>query len=90
MAKEVLLSEIYYGESEGALRGVKALFDESRRRGYVHISRRDCEEYLKTQPAYTLYKPARKNYTRNAIVANSPGEIYQVTIRAIRMYTLLI
>ena len=78
VGKEVLLERIYYGNSAGARRGPKALYAQAREEGHTQITRKDCEEYLATQNTYTLYKPARRNYPRNAIIANSPGEIYQV------------
>ena len=79
VGKKVLLEGIYYGDSAGARRGPKALYAQAHEEGHTHITRKDCEEYLATQTTYTLYKPARRNYPRNSIVANFCGQIYQVT-----------
>lgn len=78
MGKKILLERIYYGDSTGARRGPKALYAQAREEGHTQITRKDCEEYLSSQTTYTLYKPARRNYPRNSIVANFCGQIYQV------------
>ena len=80
MAKQVLLESIYYGDSPGALRGPKALFEEAKKQGLAKITLKDCVDYLLGQPTYTLYRPARKNYRRNRIEANLAGEVVQIDI----------
>ena len=78
VGKEILLERIYYGDSAGARRGPRALYTQAREEGHTEITRKDCEEYLASQTTYTLYKPARRKYVRNSIVANFCGQVYQV------------
>ncbi len=73
------LEQIYYGTSPGALRGPRALCKQAKKEG-LNVTLKQCKEYLKSQSSYTLYKPARRNYKRNRIRANYPGEIYQIDI----------
>ena len=46
----------------------------------IHVSLQQCKDYLRRQPAYSLYRPARRNYKRNKIEANKPGEVVQIDI----------
>lgn len=86
MDKTLLLERIYYGDSPGALRGPQALFEQAREQGHTSISRKDCVEYLNTQPTYTLYRPARRNYPRNKIVTHFCGEVVQIDIMDMQRY----
>jgi hypothetical protein len=79
-----ILTQIYYGESSGAWRGPEALWKEVKRQaedkpGLRGISLSQCRIFLSSQPAYTLYRPARRNYPRNHITAFAAGEIVQVS-----------
>ena len=47
---------------------------------------KDCLEYLRSQPVYTLYRPARRNYRRNKIKANFCGEVFQMDIMDMKRY----
>ena len=40
----------------------------------------DCRDYLRTQPTYGLYRPARKKYERNKITTQFCGEVVQIDI----------
>jgi hypothetical protein len=77
----VQLAEIYYGNSTGAWRGPKALWEEARTRpGLQDLTLQQCKHFLASQPVYTKYRPARRNYPRNHIVANGVGQIVQIDI----------
>ena len=80
MDKTVLLERIYHGKSTGAFRGPKALFKQTQRLGHTNITLSDCYEYLSTLPSYSLYRPARRNYHRNAIIALFCGQVVQIDI----------
>lgn len=87
MGKTLLLENIYYGENPGALRGPTALYNEVKAQGHEHVTKQDCVKYLQTQPAYTLYRPARKKYQRNQVVAEFSGQILQVDIMDVSNYS---
>ena len=83
MDKTLLLARIYHGQGRqgsGAFRGPTALFKEARRLGHTHISMSDCHDFLRTQPTYGLYRPARKKYKRNRIMTQFCGEVVQLDI----------
>ena len=80
MEKAIQLGAIYYGDSPGALRGPQALFEQAKKQGLATITRKDCLDYLLTQPTHTLYRRARRNYKRNKIDVHSPGEVVLIDI----------
>lgn len=80
MDKEISMERVYYGRGPGALRGPDALIAELQSKGVHDITRAEVEKWLKSQPAYTLYRPARRNYTHNPITTNVPGEVFQIDI----------
>ena len=80
VGKEVHLERIYYGNSTGALRGPKALYEQAQREGLKEITRKDCEEYLKSQSVYTRFRPARRRYPRNRIISYFCGETVQIDL----------
>ena len=84
--KTLLLEGIYYGDSPGSLRGPRALYEQAKRQGYKNITQKDCVNYLLTQPVYTLYRPARRNYRRNQIVTYFCGEVVQIDIMDMQRY----
>ena len=75
---EQKLEQIYYGKNPGALRGPAALFKEAKAQQVRGVTLKACKQFLKTQPTYTLYRPARRHYPRNHIIANYPGAVVQV------------
>ena len=74
------LKEIYHGDSLGAFRGPGALYRQAKLQGVVGVSLKACKEFLKGEPIYSLYKPARRNYRRNKILASYPGDVVQIDI----------
>ena len=81
MGKYVRLRRLYYQVGEiGSFRGPKALFTSAQRHGFNDISLQDCKDFLATQPAYSLYRPARRNFPRNKIRAATPGQVVQIDI----------
>lgn len=85
MALKAQLSRIYYGKSEGALRGIQALYRQARKEG-VQVSRDQVKQFLSSQPTYSLFRPARRNYPRNIIRANVSGEVVQIDIMDMQRY----
>ena len=84
--KTLRLEAIYYGDSSGALRGPRALCQQAKTQGFKDITLKDCKDYLLTQPVYTLYRPARRNYRRNQIVTYFCGEVVQIDIMDMQRY----
>lgn len=80
VGKSILLEKIYHGRSEGAFRGPKAIYTEAQKLGHRDISLQDCKDFLRTQPTYGLYRPARRNYRRNPIITHYCGEVVQLDI----------
>ena len=80
VAKSLLLKRIYHGRSKGAFRGPEALYKEAQGLGHASITRQDCTDFLRTQPTYGLYKPARRRYQRNPIITHYCGEVVQIDI----------
>jgi hypothetical protein len=75
-----LLKGIYYGGTPGALRGPRALYEQARRLRLKGLTLEKVKQFLASQPIYTRHRPARRNYKRNPIDANFPGNIVQVDI----------
>ena len=74
------LSRIYYGDNPAALRGPTALYDQAKSEGLQGLTLEKVKKWLSSQPVYTLYRPARRNYPRRKIIANFPGEVVQIDI----------
>jgi len=76
----VHLESLYYdSKGEKALRGPKPLYERARALG-LNLSLAEVKQWLRTQPVYTRFRPARKSYPRNPIVAYYPGNIVQIDI----------
>lgn len=74
------LRRIYYGDNVGALRGPRALLQQARAEGLNNVKMSDCQDFLRGEPTYTLYRPSRLNYERNHIKAESAGSVVQIDI----------
>ena len=75
---EQALGKIYYGEyAEGSRRGIYNLYKEAKKQGVPGVTLAKCRAFLETQEVYTKYRPARKNYPRNRIIARMPGHVVQ-------------
>ena len=60
------LSKIYHDtKSPGSLGSVKRLLRRARQLNVPVASRTTVQEYLWSEQAYTLHKPARRRFTRN-------------------------
>ena len=65
MSAEVL-SQIYYNSKDpGSLCGVEWLLRRARQLHVPGLTRKTVQEYLRSEQAYTLHKPARRRFTRN-------------------------
>ena len=60
------LSKIYHNPKDpGTLVGVERLLKRARQLNVPGVKRKTVQEYLKSEQAYTLHKPARRRFTRN-------------------------
>ena len=65
MSAEVL-SKIYHDPKDlGTLGGVERLLRRARQLHVPGITRKSVQEYLRSEQAYSLHKPARRRFTRN-------------------------
>jgi len=80
MGKRLLLEKIYYGKSTGALRGPAALYARAQKEGHLNITLKDVKAFLKSQPTYSRFRPARRKYPRNKVIAHYCGEVFQIDI----------
>lgn len=75
-----ILKKIYYGSTPGALRGPQALYHQAKKQRVKNLTLKKVKEFLASEPVYTRHRPARRNYKRNKIEANIPGDVVQVDI----------
>ena len=60
------LSKIYHDPKDpGSLCGVERLLQRARQLHVLGVTRETFQEYLKSEQAYTLHKPARRRFIRN-------------------------
>ena len=65
MSAEVL-RKIYHNLNDpGSLGGVERLLRRTRQLHVPGVTRQTVQEYLRSEQAYTLHKPARRRFTRN-------------------------
>ena len=65
MSAEVL-SRIYHDPKDsGSLGGVKRLLRRAKQLNVIGVTRKNVEEYLRSEQTYTLHKPARRRFIRN-------------------------
>ena len=65
MSAEVL-SRIYHDPKDpGSLGGVERLLRRARQLHAPGVTRKTVKEYLRSEQAYTLHKPARRRFTSN-------------------------
>ena len=61
-----VLSKIYHDpKNPGSLSGVERFLRRARQLHASGATRQNLEEYLRSEQAYTLHKPARRRFTRN-------------------------
>ena len=79
--REKYLSDLYYDTSgSGGLGGVERLYRRVKREGKFPMSRGEVKEWLMTQDAYTLHKPARKRFPRNIYFADGIDQTWQMDL----------
>jgi hypothetical protein len=86
LEKALLLEELYKSTDPRAFRGPAQLEEQAREAG-LNVTRKECQEFLKSQPSYTLFKNARKNYPRNKIVSHYCGHIVQIDLMDMSLYS---
>ena len=73
-----LLNKVYYSpEHAAALGGVDKLARAVRSQG---IRQKDVEEWIRTQPAYTLHKPYKRRFPRSRVVVQGMDEQWQADL----------
>ena len=61
-----VLSKIYHDPKDpGSLGGVSRLWRRARQLYVPGVTRKSVQEYLRSEQAYALHKPARRRFTRN-------------------------
>ena len=65
MSAEVLTKIYHDPKNPGSLGGVERLLRRARQLHVPGITRKSVQEYLRSDQAYTLHKPARRRFTRN-------------------------
>ena len=62
------LSKIFYDPKDpGSLGGAYRLLQRASQLHVSDVTRQTVQEYLKSEQAYTLHKPAHRRFTRNYI-----------------------
>ncbi len=75
------LDEIYYNpEDPCSYGGVQRLLKRAREKGIEGINLKVIREYLTDQQAYSLHKPARKNFKRNKTITSSIDKQWQADL----------
>jgi hypothetical protein len=75
-----ILSDIYYNTSNpGSFGGIQKLY-KSAKLNNNNISLLDVKNWLKSQPTYTLHKPARRKYPRNKIYVSYIDEQWEADL----------
>lgn len=75
------LKEIYYNPSHsGSYGGIERLYRAAKSSGLVGITRKDVQDFLKTQLTYSIHKPARKKYSRNKTIVKGIDDQWQVDL----------
>ena len=65
MSAEVLSKIYHHPKDLESLGGVERLLRRARELHVPGVTRKSVQEYLRSEQAYTLYKPARRRFTRN-------------------------
>ena len=65
MSTEVLSKINHDPKDPGSLGGVERLLRRARQLHVPGVTRKTVQEYLRSEQAYTLHKPARRRFTRN-------------------------
>ena len=79
--REKYLSDLYYDTSgSGGLGGIDRLYRRVKREGKFPMTRGEVKEWLMTQDAYTLHKPARKRFPRNIYFADGIDQTWQMDL----------
>ena len=65
MSSEVLCKIYHDPKDPGSLSGVERLLRRARQLHVLCVTRKTVQEYLRSEQAYTLHKPARRQFIRN-------------------------
>ncbi|XP_072017156.1 SCAN domain-containing protein 3-like [Amphiura filiformis] len=75
------LKSLYYDVSgPGSLGGIERLYRKVKREGKFQLTRRDIENWLLTQDAYTLHKPSRRRFPRNIYFSDGIDQTWQIDL----------
>ena len=75
------LSSVYYDpKRSGGFVGVNRLYDDVRKEGKFKISRKQIQQWLFKEDAYTLHKPIRRNFRRNRVIVGGIDQQWQLDL----------
>ena len=76
-----VLSSIYYDVKDpGAYGGIDRLLRRARELGHEEVTRDEVKQYLADQHTYSLHRPARRHYKRNATVVGGIDSQWQADL----------
>ena len=76
-----VLSKIYHDPKDpGYLGGVERLLQRDRQLHVPDVKRKTVQEYLQSEQAYTLHKPARSRFIRNHIYMAGIDALWQADL----------
>jgi hypothetical protein len=77
---EYLKSVYYDPKRPGSFVGAENLYRDVKEEGKLKLSRKQILEWLMSQDAYTLHKPARRNFKRNRVFVRGIDEEWQMDL----------
>jgi hypothetical protein len=75
------LASVYYDpKRSGSLGGAESLYRDVKEEGKLKLSSKDISNWLMSQDAYILHKPARRNFKRNRVIVGGIDEEWQMDL----------
>ena len=75
------LSSVYFDPKRpGNFWGEDRLYSDVKKEGKCELSRKQVQEWLMKQDAYTLHTPVRRNFLRNRVIVGRIDEQWQMNL----------